>query len=254
MALNFLKVRNGLTLKPNTAPSVPENGDVYYDSGSNTVQFYQNGAWVSIPNSIVSVVGAIDSQTPSANGLVISGVNIYAQSASATVPGMVSTGTQTFAGAKTFSGAISASNLSGTNTGDNAVNTTYASAPVWIKYTKTFTDLSAGATTNTVTLFSLPAKTMIHQVVVKHSASFTGGALSAYTIALGDAGNSSRWAAAFSVFQAAGDTVRSITQADDLESFASATNITLTATSTGANLSAATAGSVDIWVLTSLLP
>ncbi len=38
--------------------------------------------------------------------------------ASATARGVVTTGTQTFAGAKTFTGAISASNLSGTNTGD----------------------------------------------------------------------------------------------------------------------------------------
>jgi hypothetical protein len=38
--------------------------------------------------------------------------------ASATQKGLVTTGTQTFAGAKTFTGAIGASNLSGTNTGD----------------------------------------------------------------------------------------------------------------------------------------
>ena len=50
----------------------------------------------------VTTVGTIDSQSKSANGLVISTTNIYAQTADATYPGMVSTGTQTFAGAKTF--------------------------------------------------------------------------------------------------------------------------------------------------------
>ena len=46
--------------------------------------------------------------------------------ATATQKGLVSTTAQTFGGAKTFTGAIGASNLSGTNTGDNATNTQYS--------------------------------------------------------------------------------------------------------------------------------
>ena len=46
--------------------------------------------------------------------------------ASATARGVVTTETQTFAGAKIFTGAITASNLAGTNTGDNAVNSLYS--------------------------------------------------------------------------------------------------------------------------------
>jgi hypothetical protein len=180
MAQDFLKIRTGVTLKPNAAPASPESGDFYYDSGTNQFNFYQNGVW---------------------------------------------------------------STLSGTT-----------AAPLWAKYTTTFSTLSTGSTTNSVTLFSLPAKAMIHQVIIKHSAAFSGGAISAYTIAVGDAGNSNRFTTPFDAFQAAGDTTRSITQADDIASFASPTNILLTATSTGANLSAATTGSVDVWVLTSTLP
>ena len=46
--------------------------------------------------------------------------------ATATQKGLVSTTTQTFGGDKTFTGTIGASNLSGTNTGDNATNTQYS--------------------------------------------------------------------------------------------------------------------------------
>lgn len=51
-------------------------------------------------------IGVIDSETPSANGAVISGTELVMQSASATSPGLVSTATQTMAGAKTFSTSV----------------------------------------------------------------------------------------------------------------------------------------------------
>ncbi|HET9850066.1 MAG TPA: hypothetical protein VFP35_00325, partial [Candidatus Saccharimonadales bacterium] len=51
----------------------------------------------------VTNVGAIDSQTKSANGAVISGANLFLQTADGTYPGLVGTGAQTFAGSKTFS-------------------------------------------------------------------------------------------------------------------------------------------------------
>ncbi len=66
-------------------------------------------------------IGAIDS-APSgkhANGLRIESNVLYAQNADATYPGLVSTGTQTFAGAKTFNGAITASG--GLSAGSNVI-------------------------------------------------------------------------------------------------------------------------------------
>lgn len=54
----------------------------------------------------VTTVGTIDSQSKSANGLVINGSNIYAQNADPSFPGFVSTSTQTFAGNKTFNGNV----------------------------------------------------------------------------------------------------------------------------------------------------
>lgn len=74
------------------------------------------------PTAILSI-GAIDTQTKSADGAVASVHALYMQTADTTHPGLVSTGTQSFAGAKTFTGAISASNLSGTNTGNVTLGT-----------------------------------------------------------------------------------------------------------------------------------
>lgn len=66
----------------------------------------------------VTTIGTIDSNGAVANGASISGINLFMQSASVTVPGLVNNTTQSFSGNKTFSGSISASNLSGTNAGD----------------------------------------------------------------------------------------------------------------------------------------
>ncbi len=63
-------------------------------------------------------IGAFGS-TPNATGLSVDGDQVLTlQPADGTNPGAVSTTTQTFAGNKTFTGNISALNLSGTNTGD----------------------------------------------------------------------------------------------------------------------------------------
>lgn len=48
MATNFLKVKNGLTLNPQSLPSNPASGDIYYDSTANTYVFYNNGQWVNL--------------------------------------------------------------------------------------------------------------------------------------------------------------------------------------------------------------
>ena len=123
--------------------------------------------------------------------------------------------------------------------------------PRWFKFTKTFTTLSAAATTNDIELFSLPAGGVVHAVKIKHSAAFTGGAISAYTVSVGIAGNLVKYSAAQNVFQAPGNTVFLLTATTGTENHGAATSIRLAATSTGANLNAATAGSVDVWVLLS---
>jgi hypothetical protein len=76
-------------------------------STSSAQSYLWNGsAWVAAnidgAGSGVTTIGAIDSQTKSANGAVISGNNLYLQTADASNVGLVSTSAQTFAGSKTF--------------------------------------------------------------------------------------------------------------------------------------------------------
>lgn len=104
--------------------------NVILGNGTSPVQFVAPGTsgnvltsngttWVSSPvsSSGVTTVGTF-SVSSQVNGATITGTTITFGPADATNPGMVSTGTQIFAGNKTFTGTISASNLSGTNTGD----------------------------------------------------------------------------------------------------------------------------------------
>jgi hypothetical protein len=77
--------------------------------------------------------------------------------ATATQKGLVSTTTQTIAGAKTFTDAISASNLSGTNTGDNATNTQYSGLAASKQDTITLTTTgTSGASTLVGATLNIP--------------------------------------------------------------------------------------------------
>lgn len=127
-----------------------------------------------------------------------------------------------------------------------------SSVPRWIKVTKSYTDFSTAATTNNIEVYSLPAGGIIHAVKIKHSTPFTGGAISAYTISVGITGTLNKYANAFNVFQAAGGTVFQLSTTVGSEDHGSATSIKAAAASTSANLNAATAGSVDIWLLVSV--
>src|SRR5581483_5926404 len=77
-------------------------------ASGNSAGFIWNGsAWTPTDSgSGVNTIGTLDGVSPAANGAVIAGSVLYLQSASASVPGLVSTTTQTFAGDKTFSGNV----------------------------------------------------------------------------------------------------------------------------------------------------
>lgn len=128
----------------------------------------------------------------------------------------------------------------------------WSSFPTWVKITKTYTDLSAAALTNNIEVYSLPAGTVIHAVKVKHSTLFSGAGITDYKVSVGIAADLTRFAGAFDVDTAVSGTNFNLSQVLSLESDTGATSLRLAATSVGANLSAATQGSVTVWFLLTL--
>lgn len=116
----------GIPIYPDLAsfPVSASVGDLGVAADSGILYEWRGSSWepLAAPDSPFTI-GTFDSGTPSADGAHIDSNELIMQSASATVPGLVNTTTQTLAGDKTFTGAISASNLSGTNTGDVTLGT-----------------------------------------------------------------------------------------------------------------------------------
>lgn len=135
--------------------------------------------------------------------------------------------------------------------------TTATASAQWIKITKTFTDLSAPSTSNNIVIFSLPAKGVIHSVVMKHETAFSGGSISAYTVSLGRVAALTDYIGNSDVFQAVAGTTFFIPSSAITPrpyNFGGTTGIVANAISTGANLNTATQGSVDFYILYSILP
>ncbi|TXT28100.1 MAG: hypothetical protein FD136_2034 [Chitinophagaceae bacterium] len=129
----------------------------------------------------------------------------------------------------------------------------YAFQPnTWTKVTKTFSDFAIASTTNTISSgFSLKGAGVLKGVLIKPNQSFTGGAISAYTIKAGIIGNLDKYASAFDVFQPVTSNTFQLSQNFAMEDTLIDTDIKLTAVSTGANLNAATQGTVSVYFLTS---
>ncbi len=97
-----------------TSISVVGDGTSEADVSGGEEDTIPPAAGVNTTDVTLAAVGS----TANANAASLSGQVLNLQPASATLPGVVTAGTQSFGGAKTFTGAISASNLSGTNTGN----------------------------------------------------------------------------------------------------------------------------------------
>jgi len=134
---------------------------------------------------------------------------------------------------------------------------------VWVKYTLTYLDFQTAGTSKTVTVHGLSAGGWLEDMAANVTTLFTGPGIVSVTAQ--PKLDTSNIGAGFLVNTgtagfAAGDqgytTKSAIPNGANLgpASFTAAKNITLTLTSSGANLSALTAGSIDVWVNVSTLP
>jgi len=123
--------------------------------------------------------------------------------------------------------------------------------PQWIKVTKTFANFSLANATNSIDIYTLPAKGVVMGCQIFPTTVFSGGIISAYTISV--AGNLTKYQAAVNVFTGAALTGNT-NPLMNLESISGATTIQATAIAVTGLLNAATQGSVDIWLLVALLP
>lgn len=128
------------------------------------------------------------------------------------------------------------------------------STPEWVKVgdALSYTTFRTAATTKTNTLFSLPAGGIVHEVKMKASTAFAGTSISALTFSVGIAGTHDKYASAFDGLAAVAATTFELSDALGAESHTAATNITISADATGANLSALSAGVLDVWALISI--
>lgn len=128
----------------------------------------------------------------------------------------------------------------------------------WIKITKTYTNLSAAATTNDIEIYSLPIKGVVHACVLKDTVQFAGPGIGGYNVTVGVAGNTSEYITTTIVSDAISDTVFTVMQNGvgkvSVKNFGATTSVRLYATSTGANLDQANAGSLDVYLFVATLP
>jgi hypothetical protein len=103
---------------PKAVSASPVEGMVYYDQTAHVLKFRNASAWVDCGGGGGSFSMGAFGSTPNANGGTASAGVLTLQPADGTHPGGVSTGTQTFVGAKTFSNGVFAGGSGLTATGE----------------------------------------------------------------------------------------------------------------------------------------
>jgi hypothetical protein len=128
-----------------------------------------------------------------------------------------------------------------------------ANYPGWVKIVKSYSDFAIAGTSNTLTINTLPAKGVIHGAILHVATAFAGGALMSYQFTLA-AGMNNLISGLSGMSAGNYQYVNTQPSYCTIFSFTTTTPITLQATSAGANLNAATQGSVEAYLLLSTLP
>jgi hypothetical protein len=137
----------------------------------------------------------------------------------------------------------------------SAVAGTIGAFPQWFSYTKTYADFSTAGTTRTLTLVTLPAKAVVHEVVIHATTAFAGPGFASYVADVIHGGNTQ--IVSFNLLSTSSSTklhTKDVAAYCTVLDFVTGQTLQLKATSGGANLSVATAGSVTVWFLLSVLP
>lgn len=110
-----------------------------------------------------------------------------------------------------------------------------------------FSAFTAGATTQQILAFSLPANCVLMGVAMKHLTAFAGPSITDVTMDLGLSGSENLFLTGFDVFQEVSDTAFTNALIQYIGSFVNGVSIMIQANSTGANLSSLSAGSVRVF-------
>lgn len=124
----------------------------------------------------------------------------------------------------------------------------------WEKVSFTHTQFQAAATQNDIEAFSLLQRQVIHGMVLEPTIQAAGAGITNYQISVGIAGTLERWLLKFSVNVAVGSAVFAPAGPFlDMLQLSAATSVRIAAFSTGANLSASTAGAWTLHFLRSTI-
>lgn len=126
-------------------------------------------------------------------------------------------------------------------------------SPKWITVSKTYEDFADAATTNTVDIYTLAAKSVLHMIIAIKGEEFTGGNISAYTLDLGIAGTVDKYLNGYDLFTAPSGTNHGTYATPIMESSSGATDIIATLESIDDDLDNADTGEVTFYLLISQL-